>query len=72
MSMALSTTNATTIRSIRDRTVRAQRAYAVRLRDAIEALQPLLDENDSDAAVLAKAVTDELAHIRYGSALVEE
>ncbi len=63
--------NAATVRSVRDRAVRAQRAYAVRLREFLEALQPLLEENDAEAATVARNIEAELAHITYGSAIIE-
>jgi hypothetical protein len=60
-----------TVRSVRDRVVRAQRAYAVRLREAREALQPLLEEGDARALDLAQAIDAELSHITHGSAIDE-
>jgi hypothetical protein len=59
------------VRSVHDRVVRAQRAYAARLREAREALHPLLDEGDAGALELARAIDAELSHITHGSALVE-
>jgi hypothetical protein len=59
------------VRSVRDRVVRAQRAYAVRLREALVALRPLLDEGDAGAVDLAQAIEAELSHITHGSAIVE-
>jgi hypothetical protein len=64
--------NRATVRSVRDRSVRAQQLYAARLREALDALQPLVDERDSDALDLAQALESELAHIKYGSAIVEK
>ena len=63
--------HAATVRSVRDRVVRAQRAYAVRLREAREALHPLLEEGDARARELAHAIDAELSHITHGSAIVE-
>ena len=63
--------HAATVRSVRDRVVRAQRAYAVRLREAREALHPLLEEGDARALDLAQAIDAELSHITHGSAIVE-
>jgi hypothetical protein len=60
-----------TVRSVRDRVVRAQRAYAVRLREAREALHPLLEEGDAHALDLAQAIDAELSHITHGSAIDE-
>ena len=60
-----------TVRSVQDRVVRAQSAYAARLREAVEALRPLLDEGDADATALARAIEGELRHITYGSGIVE-
>ena len=60
-----------TVRSVHDRIVRAQRAYAVRLREAREALHPLLEEGDARALDLAQAIDAELSHITHGSAIVE-
>lgn len=61
-----------TVRSIHDRVARAQHAYAVRLREAIEALEPLLDEGDRAAADLARSIESELNHIKFGSAIVDD
>ena len=60
-----------TVRSVRDRVVRAQRAYAVRLREAREALHSLLEEGDARALDLAQAIDAELSHITHGSAIDE-
>ena len=68
----MSRSNAAAVRSIRDRVARAQRAYAVRLREAIEALRPLTDEGDGAAAELAQAIDSELKHIAYGSAIGDD
>ena len=62
---------AATVRSVRDRVIRAQRAYAERLREAREALQPLLEEGDARALDLAHEIDAELSHITHGSAIVE-
>jgi hypothetical protein len=56
---------------VRDRTLRAQNAYAARLRDALDALSPLVDEGDAEALALARSIEAELAHIAYGTALVD-
>jgi len=64
--------NKATVRSIHDRALRAQSAYLVRLREALEALQPLLEENDADAARVGRAIEAEIAHVRYGTAIVDE
>lgn len=69
--MPSSRSNAATVRSVRDRTLRDQAAYQTRLREAIEALHPLLEEGDAEAAALARAIEAELAFIAYGSTLVE-
>ncbi len=63
--------NAATVRSIRDRTLRAQTAYRTRLREAVEALQPLLEDGDAEAQALARAIEAELAFLAYGSTLVD-
>ena len=63
--------HAATVRSVRDRVVRAQRAYAMRLREAREALHPLLEEGDVRALDLAHAIDVKLGHITHGSAIVE-
>jgi len=65
-------TDAATIRSVRDRVLRAQRAYAGRLREGLEALRPLVEDGDAGALAVTQTVEAELSHIRYGSALVEE
>lgn len=67
----MSRSNNATVRSVRDRTVRAQQAYAQRLREAIEALQPLLEEGDAAAQSLAREIEAELRHIAYGSSIVD-
>lgn len=69
--MATTRPNAT-VRSIHDRALRAQQAYRQRLREALEALSPLVEEADSAALSLHAAIEAELAHIAYGSALVDE
>jgi len=68
----MSRSNTAAVRSVRDRLLRAQRAYAVRLREALETLQPLIDEGDAGAVAVAQTIDAELAHIAYGSAIVEE
>lgn len=60
-----------TVRSVRDRTLRAQQTYLLKLRESLEALQPLLEEADADAVQLARALESEVAHLTYGTALVE-
>ena len=60
------------VRSIHARALRAQRAYAQRLREARESLAPLLDDSDATALALARAIDAELAHLAYGSAIVDE
>lgn len=67
----MSRSNSATVRSVRDRAVRAQHAYAQRLREASEALQPLIEEGDADAQSLARQLEAELRHIAYGSAIVD-
>ena len=59
------------VRSVHDRVVRAQHAYAERLREARETLHPLLEEGDARALDLARAIDAELSHITHGSAIVE-
>ena len=61
--------NAPTVRSVHDRAARAQRAYLLRLREALDALHPLLEQDDAGAVKLARAIETEIAHISYGSAL---
>lgn len=68
----MSRSNAAAVRSVRDRVVRAQRAYAQRLRDAVESLQPLLDEGDASASDVLRSIEAELSHIAFGSAIIEE
>lgn len=63
--------NAATVRSVRDRTLRAQKAYLTRLRESVEALQTLLDDGDDEAVALARAIDAEIAFITYGSTLVD-
>lgn len=60
------------VRSIHGRALRAQRAYTQRLREVRDALAPLIDENEAEALALARAIDAELAHIAYGSALVDD
>lgn len=60
------------VRSIRDRAARAQRAYATRLRESLEAVRPLVEDGNADAIAVARAIEAELAHIAYGSAIVDE
>ena len=67
-----SLSDAATVRSVRDRVARAQRAYTKRLHEAIESLGPLVEEGDADALTLTRAIEAELSHIRYGSAIVDE
>lgn len=67
----MSRSNSATVRSVRDRVVRAQHAYAQRLREASEALRPLLEEGDAAAQSLAREIEAELRHIAYGSAIVD-
>ena len=67
----MSRSNSATVRSVRDRVVRAQHAYAQRLREASEALRPLLEEGDADAQSLVREIEAELRHIAYGSAIVD-
>ena len=69
--MPTSRSNSAAVRSVRDRTLRAQNAYAARLRDALDALYPLVDEGDAEALALARSIEAELAHIVYGTALVD-
>lgn len=64
--------NAAAVRSIHDRVARAQRTYAQRLRDAVEALSPLVDDGDAAAVELTRAIESELKHIAFGSAIVDE
>ena len=64
--------DAAAVRSIRDRAARAQRSYATRLRESLEALRPLVEDGNVDAMAVARAIEAELAHIAYGSAIVDE
>ncbi len=68
----MSRSDAAAVRSIHDRVVRAQRAYAQRLREAGEALRPLAEEGDAAAVELARAIDSELKHIAFGSAIVDD
>ncbi len=70
--MSVTRSNRATVRSIRDRCVRAQQAYATCLHEALEALYSAVDERDAEARDLAQAIESELAHITYGSAIVEK
>lgn len=67
----MSRRNAAAVRSVHDRVARAQRGFAQRLHEAIEALQPLVDDGDAAAVELAQAIDSELKHIAYGSAIVD-
>ncbi len=70
--MSSSTADAATVRSVRDRVFRAQRAYAGRLREARESLRPLAEEGHAGALAVSQAIEAELSHIKYGTAIVEE
>jgi len=71
-SVSSSAADAATVRSVRDRVARAQRAYAGRLREGLEALRPLVEEGDTGAAAAALTIEAEIAHIKYGSAIVDD
>jgi hypothetical protein len=68
----MSRANVATVRSVRDRVARAQRAYAQRLREAAESLHALVEEGDEEARAVQRAIEAELLHLTYGSAIVEE
>lgn len=68
----MSRSNAAAVRSVRDRIARAQRGYAQRLRDAYDALRPLIEDGDEEARAVARTIEAELRHIAYGSAIVDD
>lgn len=70
--MPPSKADAAAVRSVQDRVLRAQRAYAGRLRDGLEALRPLVEEGDASALAVSRTIEAELSHIKYGSAIVED
>jgi hypothetical protein len=70
--MAVTRAQRAAVRSVRDRCVRAQQAYVTRLREALEALHAAVDQRDAEALDLAQAIESELAHLKYGSAIVEK
>jgi len=55
---------AATVRSVSDRIARAQRAYAERLREALESLRPLVEAGNADAATVTQTIEAELSHIK--------
>jgi len=63
---------AATVRSVSDRIARAQRAYAERLREALESLRPLVEAGNADDATVTQTIEAELSHIKYGSAIVDK
>jgi pantothenate synthetase len=69
--MPSSAAAAAAVRSVSDRIARAQRAYAERLREAIESLRPLVEAGNADAATVTQTIEAELSHIKYGSAIVD-
>lgn len=69
--MSSTRSNAATVRSVRDRTLRAQKAYLTRLRESVDALPPLLEDGDDEALALVRSIDAELAFITYGSTLVD-
>jgi len=69
--MPSSAAAAAVVRSVSDRIARAQRAYAERLREAIESLRPLVEAGNADAATVTQTIEAELSHIKYGSAIVD-
>ncbi len=70
--MSVTRANRAAVRSVRDRCVRAQQAYATRLREALEALHSAVDDRDAEALDLIQAIEAELAHLKYGSTIVEK
>jgi hypothetical protein len=70
--MAVTRSQRAAVRSVRDRCLRAQQTYSARLREALEALHAAVDERDAEALELTQAIESELAHLRYGSAIVEK
>ena len=69
--MALPNDNKASVRIVHDRIIRAQHAYAQKLRDAVQSLEPLLEKHDSDAQEVARMAESELSHVAFGSAILD-